>query len=72
MNFQDGVDLMAKHIEQTIRKMVHDQVCGCSLDCLRQNTPTTGLSVPVSVFGRVFDAAVGKAKRPKSFTITGC
>ena len=65
MNFEDGVNLMAKHIEATIRKMVRQRTIGCSVGCLRQCTPTTGLCVPASIF----DAALGKAKRPKTFTI---
>ena len=69
MNFEDGVNLMAKHIEATIRQMVRQRTTGCSVDCLRQCTPTTGLCVPASIFGRVFDAALGKAKRPQTFRV---
>lgn len=66
----DTVKTLEAAIRATIAKARKDGTCGMSIDCLKANTSTRGLSCSVAMYHAAFDVAVQNvAKSIRGFSI---
>jgi len=65
-----AVKTLEKSIKAAITKARKEGTCGMSLACLKQNTPTTGLSCSVPIYHDAFRVAASNvSKSVRGFTI---
>jgi hypothetical protein len=58
-----------RNIRKAIAEMRRNGTTAASLDCLHQNTPTTGVNVPVSQYRSLFDATAQAVAKELGFTL---
>jgi predicted RNA-binding protein (virulence factor B family) len=55
--FEENVTLMKQHVSATIRRLKKDGIIAMSSENLRQCTPTSNITVPVSAFPLLWEEA---------------
>jgi hypothetical protein len=58
-----------KNIADTIRRMKRAGTIGASVDCLIQNTPTTGVIVPPAKYRELFESAAAQLASRMRFNL---
>ena len=58
-----------RNIRNAIAKMRRNGTTAASLDCLHQNTPTTGVNVPVGEYRSLFDATAREVAKDLGFDL---
>jgi len=60
-----------QNIDATIKRMKREGTIGASLACLRQNTPTRGVDIPVPLYRDVFDQLAVELAKKHNFKLLG-